>query len=143
MYRSLPEVVQYLAIEHGQVDERGIAEVKVGTRKLFDVFLYPSWFGFGWTKAHLWPRSRNRSKMDVRVDQAWNKKLAFSRNYRCAGRLLRSFCPHDANDPSVFDQHAALVNVIKLFGRNDADVRNPDSLSSLPSGRLSKHCCRQ
>jgi len=29
--------------------------------------------------------------MDVRIDQAGNKKLSFSRNYLCAGRLLRPF----------------------------------------------------
>jgi len=124
----MSEVVQHAAIDHGQVDERGIAEVEVGTRKLFEVFLDPRRFGFGRTKAHLNPHSRNRSKMDVRVDQARNKKLSFSRNYCRAGRLLRSFLSLDANDASLIDQHAALFDVIELLGRNDVDVCNPDSI---------------
>ena len=53
--------------------------------------------------------------MDVRVDQARNKKLSFSGNYRCAGRHLRSFSSLDAGDASVFDQHAATLDAIELL----------------------------
>jgi len=66
--------------------------------------------------------------MDVRVDQARNKKLSFSGNYCCVGRLLRSYFSLDANDTSVFDQHAAFLNVIEILWRNNADVRNPGSV---------------
>src|SRR6266404_8354994 len=133
----MSEVVQHPAIDHGRVDERGITEVKVGTRKLFEVFLGPRRFGFGRTKVHLRPHSRNGSQVDVRVDQARNKKLSLSRNYRCAGRLRRRFFSVDANDASIFDQHTALLDVIELLWRNDAYVSNPGSVRCLVWGRLS------
>jgi hypothetical protein len=69
--------------------------------------------------------------MDVRVDQARNKELSLSRNYRCAGRLLRSCFSLDPNDASVFDQHAAFLDVIELLWRNNVDVSNPGSVWSL------------
>ena len=81
--------------------------------------------------------------MDVRIDQARNKKLSFSRNYRCAGRLLRSFSSLDAKDASVFDQHTARLDVIDLLGRNDGDVSNPGSVRSLVRGGLSNGSDRE
>ena len=55
-----------------------MAEVKVGPRKLFEVFLDRCGFGLGRTKVHLRPHSENRCKLDVRIEQARNKKLSFS-----------------------------------------------------------------
>src|ERR1700719_1123096 len=57
----LPEIIQHPAINHCQVDKRGIAEVEIGTRKLFEIFLDDCRLGFSLTKAHLRPHSRNRS----------------------------------------------------------------------------------
>jgi hypothetical protein len=73
----------------------------------------------------------------VRVDQARNKKLFLSGNYRCAGMLLRSCFSLDANDASFFDQHATFLDVIELLWRNNADVTNPDSVRRLVRGGLS------
>jgi hypothetical protein len=81
--------------------------------------------------------------MDVRVDQARNEKLSFSGNYPRASRLLRSCFSLDANDASVFDQHAAFLDVIELLWRNDADVSNPGSVRCLIWGRLSNRRHRE
>src|SRR6267154_5885145 len=124
MERSLPEVVQHPVIDDTQINERGIPEVEVGTRKLGKVFLDPRRLGFGWPEGYLRLQSGNGGKMDMRVDQAWNKKLSLSRNHRRAGRSLRSLFSVNANDTSVLDQDAAFFNVIELLRRNEEHVRN-------------------
>src|ERR1039458_7037515 len=64
-----------------------VAVVKVGTRELSEVLLDHLPRAFRRSKAH----PGDRSEMNVRVYEARNEKLSFSRNHRCSGLLLRPF----------------------------------------------------
>jgi hypothetical protein len=66
----------------------------------------------------------------MRIDQTRNKKLSISRNYRSASGPLRRFSSLDGNDAAVFDQNAALIDVIETPGRDNGDVGDPGSIRS-------------
>ena len=127
MQRGLPEFVQHSVLDHCQIDQRCVTEVQVGTRELLEVFTDHQRLGCIRTKAHLELHAGNRSKMDVRVNEAWDKKMSLSGNDGCAGWLLSPFLPLDADNPSVFDQHVTLSDVIEILRRDDSDFADPDS----------------
>src|SRR5271165_3778043 len=131
MQRGLPELIQHSALDHCQINQRGVTEVQVGTRELLEVFTVHHRLGCVRTKAHLELHAGNRSKMDVRVNEAWNKKLSLSGNDGCTGRLLCPFSPLDADNASVLDQHITLSDVIEILRRDDSDVSDPDSARRL------------
>src|ERR1700674_1081719 len=133
MYRSVPEFIYHLEIVHRQIHNCRVAVVKVGAWELFEVGPDHLRLAFFLIRIH----SRNRSKMNVRIDEAWNKKLPFPGNHRRTGRLLRPFFPLYADDAAVFDEHAALPDVIELLRRDNGDVRDPGSASHLARGGIS------
>src|SRR5271157_5515203 len=100
MQRSLPEVVQGLAINHRQIDERGVTEVKIGTRQLLEVFLREVFLDHPRpvdtrTSTHFQLHAGHRSQVDMRVDEAGNKKLPLSGNDGCARSFLYRGSPFD------------------------------------------------
>jgi len=117
---GLPEVFQCFVIDDCQIHNRSVAVVEVGTRELFEILLDHLRLAFILIKVH----AGNRSEMDVRVDEARNQKLSFSRNHRCAGKLLPIFFSLYADNAPVFDEHAAPLDVIEILRRDDGDVSN-------------------
>jgi hypothetical protein len=112
MLRSTRELLQWFVIDgDSQIDNRRVTVARVGTRKLLEVLVGNLSFARSLIIAH----SGDQSDVDVRVDQARNKKVSLSLNYRCAGGLLCICSPFHAHNLSVFDRHAAVFDVIELL----------------------------
>jgi hypothetical protein len=68
--RSAAEVIQDLPFHDGQINQRGIAEVKIGTRELLVIVREHRCVCRVGIQVLLGRNPRNRRKMDVRVDEA-------------------------------------------------------------------------
>src|ERR1700730_11830539 len=124
MQRSPSEVFQHLRANHSQIYKRRIAKVKVGPWELLEVLPEHLLLMFTLINRH----SRNRSQVDVRVDQSGNQILSVSGDYRCSRRCLRPLISLDPRDAPVFDQQAAFPDVIEALWGDDDDIGDPNSI---------------
>ena len=76
--------------------------------------------------------------MHVRVDEAGDQEPTLSRNHRGALRLLRGFTALDTSDAAILDQHAAFLDAIETFGRDEGDVGDPGALGRVRRAQREK-----
>src|SRR4029077_15519197 len=122
---GLPELVQHLMINYCQIDQCGVAEIQIGAWQLFEISLDHWRLFFRGTEAHIETHTRNTSEMDMRVDEAGNKKQSLPGNDCRADRLLRRWSSFHAGDASACDQHVARRDMIEILWRDDGDVCDP------------------